>query len=263
MDTLMAPQGMMMMAATSKENEPDANKVAKGMAVGVVSGSTGVDAWSDVSYEVAKDGRVHMTATAFFPDYSKVRIAGPDLTEANWMRGGDGMVLEVVMNSHGPSGELAATPPPSLTDKEVDDAVKQKRKEWQMSRPMMDHIYSALKIDTLFVLPGKVSEVNVFEKTDQGVRLVINGKKMLAAMDKMVADDAMMKEPIKAGKDPLKPGASDALQELVFGGKGPIRAKVSGDLKPVFDYKAEVEKAKAAQPAMLKKLGIDAPLQEK
>jgi hypothetical protein len=265
MDTLMASQAMMMMAATSKESAPDSNEIAKGMAVGMISRSTGVDAWSDVSYEVAKDNRVHLTATAYFPDYSKIKIEGPSLMEANWTKADKDMVLEVQMSSKGPDGEKAEPAPKALTDKEVDDLLKQKRQEWAMSKAMMAQVFNSLKMDTTFVLPGKVVEANIFEKTEQGVRLSIEGKKILAAMDKIVADDKLMKDAIKAGKDPVKdgPGASDAMQEAMFGGKGPIRARVSGDIKPLFDYKAEVAKAKAAQPAMLKKLGIEAAPQEK
>jgi hypothetical protein len=262
MDTLMASQAMMMMAATSKESAPDPNEIARGMACGMVTRSTGIDAWSDVKYEVIKDGRVHITGTAYFPDYAKIRIEGPSIMQATWTKADNGMVLEVQMNAKGAGAAKADPPPKALTDKEVEDLLKQKRQEWQVSRPMMGKIFDTLKMDTTFLLPGKVAEASIFEKADGGVRLTIEGKKVMAAMDKVIGDDKLMTEAIRTGKDPVKdgPGASDAMGEMIFGGKGPIRAKVGGDLKPLFDYQAEVAKAKAAQPAMLKSLGVEAPV---
>ena len=246
---------------------PDANTLPKKAAADMVAKSKGVDAWSDVTYELAKDGRIHVAGTAFFPDYTKLKLEGPGGAEFKWTKDGKDMVLEVENKGMSPDGGAAgdanAAPPPALSDKEVEDALTKKRQEWQMSKAMMGQLLGSLKLETAFVLPGKVAEVSVLEKTDQGVRMVMDGKKMLEAIDKVMADDKIMKEAIKAGKDPTKSDAAvQAMQETMFGKKGPMRAKVSGDLKPLFDYKAEMGKAKAAQPAMMKTLGIEAPAEK-
>jgi hypothetical protein len=74
-----------------------------------------------------------------------------------------------------------------------------------------------------------------------------------------MADDKVVAASIKAGRDPL----GDDLDhekglELIFGRKiTAFKADVTGELTPLFDYKAEMEKAKAGQDAMVKKLGLD------
>jgi hypothetical protein len=47
--------------------------------------------------------------------------------------------------------------------------------------------------------------------------------------------------------------------EQIFGKKGPTMVKVTGSAPPLFDYKAEVAKAKAAEAEMFKKLGVTPP----
>jgi hypothetical protein len=256
LDMLTASPGGMMMGA-GKDAAPDANVMAHDAATKLISQSKGVDAWTDVKHEVAKDGRIHVSGTAYFPDLSKMSVGAGEGTEIKWTKDGKDMVLEFVMKEEEEGGkeEPAAKP---LSDEEVAKALQEKRDEWAKQKPMVSMFMSTLKMDTTILLPGKIAEVNGFEKVDTtGVRVTIDGKKMLAAMDKVTADDKIMKDGLKAGKDPMKtPAARQALTEAMLGTKGPLRAKVS-DLKPLFDYKAEMEKAKAAQPEMMKKLGMD------
>jgi len=70
-----------------------------------------------------------------------------------------------------------------------------------------------------------------------------------------MADDKALAESIRAGKGSDK--NDDLMLEKMYGKKGPISATVAGPGKPLFDYKPEMEAAKAAQEAMLKKAGID------
>jgi len=258
MDTYIKAPPMMM----GGDEKPDAKKIAKNMAQQMVSGANGMEAWSDLSYEAAKDGRTHIQGTAYFKDYTKLKMkqgGGMDFTWAKDPKGG--MALEIKMadkDEPEPAGK------PQLTDKELQELIQAKRQEYQQMKPMMTMILGTMKMDMTFMLPGKLSEVNVFQKTEKGgVRLVFEGKKMLEVMDKIMADDKLLADTIKAGKDPIKGGPDpDKIIELMFGKKGPIRAKVTGELKPLFDYKAEAAKAKKAMPEMLKKLGIEAPKTE-
>lgn len=248
-----------MMAAAGGGKAPDANLIAQQSVRQMVTDSQGIDAWSGVSADVTKEGKVHIAGTAYFSDLAKVKVEGVPGMQAKWTKDGKDMVLEAVMESP-EEGEKPEPAKANLSDEEVAKALKAKREEWAMQKMMAAQILGSLRMEVTFVLPGKAGEVNILEKTDKGhLRLVMEGKKMLEAMDKIMADDKIMKESIKAGKDPMKDGGSDAMMEAMYGKKGPIRAKTTGDLKPVFDYKAEMEKAKAAQPAMMKALGLDAP----
>ena len=115
-----------------------------------------------------------------------------------------------------------------------------------------------MKIEQKFHLPGTLDKVSGLEKTEKGgVKISITGQKILEVMDKMMVDDETLTAAIKAGKDPMKDGSGkEKMNEMMFGSKT-VEATVNGDLKPLFDYKAEVEKAKAAQKDMFKKLGVD------
>ena len=50
--------------------------------------------------------------------------------------------------------------------------------------------------------------------------------------------------------------------ELLFGSKGPFTAHVAGEMKPQFDYAAEVKAAKEAYPKMAEKLGLEKAIGE-
>ncbi|HUU59990.1 MAG TPA: hypothetical protein VMZ50_10625, partial [Phycisphaerae bacterium] len=210
LDSYMKAPPMMM----GGDEKPDPKKIAKNIAQSMVSGANGVEAWSDLSYEVAKDGRTHIQGTAYFKDYTKLDMkqgGGMDFTWAKDPKGG--MALEVKMADRD-QAEPAAKP--KLTDKELQDLIQAKRQEYQQMKPMMTMILGTMKMDMTFMLPGKLSEVNVFDKTDKGgVRLVFVGKKMLEVMDKIMADDKLLADAIEAWRDPIKGGPeSDKIVEL-------------------------------------------------
>jgi hypothetical protein len=90
------------------------------------------------------------------------------------------------------------------------------------------------------------------------VQFVLDGKKVLDALDKAYADDKLMARCLRMHRDVWMGPDQDKMFEMVFGKKiKAFKAEVTGDLKPLFDYKAEMEKAKAGQDAMVKKLGLD------
>ena len=54
--------------------KPDPRGQAREIVVGILR-SEGIEAWTNVKYEVGKDGKSRATATGFFPDVTKVRIS--------------------------------------------------------------------------------------------------------------------------------------------------------------------------------------------
>jgi hypothetical protein len=84
--------------------------------------------------------------------------------------------------------------------------------------------------------------------------MLFDGQKYMKGLGACLADDKMLAKMIRTGKYD-----ADFLTQQWFGTKGfLLTATTKGDLKPLFDYKAEMSKAKAAMPAMLKKLAKDA-----
>ncbi len=218
-----------------------------------ISGGEGIEAWSDITCKVTPEGKVHFKGTAYFADINKLKAggggAGGGGGELSWTKQGDAMVL-AMKNDKNDGGEA-----PALTDAQVEEKLQQEKQQYQQMKPMMAAMFEGLKFEVSARLPGKIAEANIFTQKDNVATMSINGKQMSAAMDKINSDDAILRKKIKGGKA----AEDDIMFEQMFGKKGPAQVKVTGANAPLFDYKAEVEKAKAAEAAMFKNLGVNAP----
>jgi hypothetical protein len=226
----------------------------------MISQSRGVDAWADVSYDFTDDGRTHIRATAYFKELSGVRIMGPGYPLATSFAkdAAGGLVLTV---GTGESPRAGPAEPPKLTDAQIAEAIKAQREKHATQRLDMAKYLAKSKFDLTYRLPGKVSELTNFRKEPDGsLHLVIEGAKLLQALDQLVADDASMREVVRAGRDINRdgPGANpEALNEKLFGARAPIRARVTGETKPLFDYEAGVKAARENYLKMRERLGLD------
>jgi len=203
----------------------------------------GVEAWSDLSYAVRKDGRIRLKGVAYFADYGSLKLPWFHM-RAQWKRVEGGMVLEAVVEAgkQGLPGETAPGPakPGPMTPEQVAKKLLAARMQYQQGRVFMVVMLDALTADVNFRLPGKLAE--------------------RGAADKLVADDAFMTEVVKTAQDPMKSELGrKRLSKLLFGSETGLRAKVTGELKPLFDYRAEVDKAKEAMPGMFESLKIQPP----
>jgi hypothetical protein len=114
----------------------------------------------------------------------------------------------------------------------------------------------AMKMQMLVNVPGKVTEAVNFRKTEKPgvVTLELTGAKILEAVDRVMQDDAIMAKAVRSGQKPMQE-PSDQANEIAFGQKGPVRATVA-EMKPQFDYAAEVAAAQAAYPEMMTTIGL-------
>jgi hypothetical protein len=256
----MPDMGAMGMTMGMKEETPppDPEVTLKQFAKQTLDDTKGVEAWSDVSFARTEDGRMKFKGTAYFKDFAAFRLSTGKGDNGPTFRKDDkgGMVLELPMPSDEAKGPAApAGPPPSA--EEMAKLIQAARLQYQQMRPMMEMMLGKMKVEMAFRLPGTLAEVSGFQKQPDGsVRIAMDGAKMLQVMDQLNADDAYVRQTILAGK---KPGADmdPAVAEKLFGTKGPIKARVTGDLKPLFDYAAAVKAAKEAYPKMIESLGLD------
>jgi hypothetical protein len=116
--------------------------------------------------------------------------------------------------------------------------------------------FSALKADLVFHVPGTLEDSRGFDQQTGGVAYTVDGLKIVQSMDADVASNAFLTPMILAGKS-LNP--KDALNQKVFALKGEVWARWKGPFRPRFDYAAEADAAKKAQPAMMVKLGLEKP----
>jgi len=245
--SMMGPEG----------DQPDPEIQARRMVKNLIDGSKGVDAWSDVKYARTDDGRTRISGTAYFKDFSKLKFQMASMEGVTFTKDDKGgMVLALEQKDE---GKPAATPPNPIPEDQMPARLEAERAKYQQIRIMMEAVMAKMKFDLGFLLPGTLTEVSNFRKEPSGaVRIVFEGAKMLEVMDKLMADDAYVRQAMTAGTGiGPSPKMDDNLREMLFGAKGPIRACVVGPFQPRFAYDSEVAAAKTNYPAMIQRLGLD------
>jgi hypothetical protein len=206
-----------------------------------------VEVWADVTVGKTEDGRIRFKGTAYFKDIATVDL-GPSKDDAvTWAKDPQGgMLLAVETKGRKPQPPAVAAEPPKLSDEEIAKQIDAARQRFKKMATNMGQ----MKTELIYRLPGTVSDVAGFTKADDGsLHWSLDGVKALQAAEKAMADDAFLRECILAGKNPM-------LTVLEKDFLPTLKARASGDLKPLFDYAAEVKAAKDALPKMLEKLGL-------
>ncbi|GEM_PF-4482818 len=225
---------------------PDAQDRANAEVMQFFMGAAGVEAWKDVSFKAEDGGRISLKATGYFPDISRLQIQPS--RKIKWTkdeRGGGTLMFE--------DPAVATEKPPELTDEQVKEMVKDARARYQQNAATAELFFKGLRLEMAYKLPGKIKDAGVFTKTgESSALLVIDGKKMIESMDRAMKDDRFMEATIREGKR-----ADDKMAQILFGRPGPVKLTVSDAGKPQFEYKKEMEEARAGQEAMFKKIGID------
>jgi hypothetical protein len=221
----------------------------------------GFSAWKIDKCEFLDDGQLHMIATAWFEDVSKIEgiLAGnvrPSLAPQQ-----DGTLKVEFVQEPAKLG-----PPPGhidryaemnvqqLTDQQLADLIRVKRVEYQAFRGTLAGMQN-LKVRYVAVLPGEVVSSNLTNVEGNTLTMDIAGDYLLQILDQQVNRDisAVAAEVRKTGKLPtLRPMPSDLFALL---GKTPT-AIVRTNLKPHFDYAVEVQAARKAYPQLIERFKL-------
>ncbi len=252
--------------------EDDPDELAKKVAGKILAKSKGVAAWKDVSTGIADDGRVSFKGTAYFPDLAEVEISGdpfptsllkPKLTREDDARLVLGLQVGDIKEelTGEPEAEGPTEPEKEPTEEEVTLGVKKGKIAYQTIKPIATAFLSTMRTEIVVRLPGEAEEVSNFKRDEDGaLRLVFDGPRLLGVLDELAETDASkwyefaikLKEEKRPDKEMLW-----HLNELVFGEKGAVRAVVAGEVKPLFDYEAEVAEARSDHDGLLEELGAD------
>ncbi len=219
----------------------------------------GVDAWSDVSVGATKDSLLTFKGTAYFKDLSKFRQNEyGTMSTMTWSRDPKGdMVLE--LKPTGNDLEKPLAPPPAMTEAELASKVQQAQASWKRRKARIAEMEEDRIESFSFRLPAPAKDVSGLKAAADGtLRFVFDTNKCFQAADALMGDADYIKTCIKVGIDPGNDPRDPVLREKVFGSKGPFTARVAGDMKPQFDYAAEVKAAKEAFPKLLDSLGLPA-----
>jgi hypothetical protein len=248
-------------AAAPAEETKAPEEQMKEVVYDILKRSSGIEAWRDVSFQLLPSGRVHFTGTAYFRDLSRVRIFPDTKTQISFHSdGGNAMML--VLNSPRETKDDRPRPGREVSEEELAKKMKEMRAAYQAARGRIALDTSGLKVTLAFRLPGAPSEVRGLEQEGNVLTHVTQGEKLIQALDSVFNDNATLTRMILGGERPASSGGQfdAALSKRFFGGqKGEAWARVMEPMRPRFDYRAEAEAARKAQPEMMAKLGLDKP----
>ena len=222
--------------------------------------STGVEVWKDVSYEVTEDARLIIKGTAYFRDISALRIEGATESDSNnkvFKKLPDGsMELRLIDKEKAVQGPTANV----LSNEELAKKIKTEKAKFENTKGMFMAMLTGMRIEKKFYLPGQLDEVTVFEKDidNNMVSVLYDGDKILNAINDITQDDDWWKRQILASRN-TEAGAPmlDFTENIFLDVAEQARASISGEMRPLFDYKAEVVAAKKEYPQIRKMLGMD------
>lgn len=237
---------------------PDPQSLLKKTARKILYQSKGIDTWSDIKTSVTDKGKLHFKGTAYFPDIRNVSFADKDNVETSTH-------LEISLT---PDGLLTVAMREDTDDEETSEAVdytpeqlqqqlQQQRIKYSQMKPIMIQLLDSLRKQDTFHYAGTLVESVNFQAAENSVSITLEGRKLLAYMDTLMADDARMLELIKQGKN-MEEGFSDPDMYAFFWGKPELPAAEIKLTQPVFDYAQEVAAAKSKYDEMLTALDLTA-----
>jgi len=224
----------------------------------ILTKSSGVDTWADVSYKMTADGKMYFKGAAYFPDINNLTLHNSGFSsnmKLNFSRSQQGEIIILFKSQEQPAQTRSS--PRDITPEKIDEQVKQIRLQYQQVKPMLQTSLSMLKNEMIFHLPGQIKEVsNVESVNDRTARIAIDGAKLISVMDRLIQDETWLRQQIMTGKDPLASGPESdlAINEMLFGSRAPIGLVVAPDTQPLFDYNAEVSTAQSNFGSILKEL---------
>jgi hypothetical protein len=218
----------------------------------ILQRSGGIDAWKDVSFEPTSGNRVRFKGTAYFRDLAKVRIS-PD-TKSRLSFGSDGTnQLVLVLSRSKPDAPKSGI---QISPDELAKRLKDERAKYQLARSAVTREFSGIALDLTFRLPGTVDEVKNLEERGGAMAVHVEGFRIFQTLDVQMMDNAFVGGVIFSGRSFSEQMVRDMANQKIFGLKGDSWARMKGPFADRFDYKAEVDAAKKAYPAMLVKLGL-------
>lgn len=213
----------------------------------------GVDAWKDASCTVRDDGKFEFKGTAYFTDFSKLKLHNMGQAGIAFKSSRDAAGNLVIVKEQKERRAVGGGP---LSDEDARKKLREVRAEYQKGKQMLESMLTEFRNTVRINLPGRIGSRTNFEKTsDTSIRIMLEGRTLLKAHYELIMNDEWMLKQLKEHGDVTNAAIDERLVEKVFGEKGPIRAVTTGGLKPQFDYAAEAAQAHKEQEELGRKLG--------
>lgn len=204
-----------------------------------LQGAHGVDAWADVACRVDGD-RLEFTATAWFADVKRLRFhcQGFHSNQLDFavtpLDDGDVEVASVQQ------GQPMFGPVPAGADEAtLRSAMAEERGKLTVARGFVEELFAGMRGVATLRLPGRLQDTDRGERIDDNaVRVEFAGQQLLDLLDRLLQDDAVMLDLLRAGD------AAPQRAMALLGDSAPIRLRTVGGAAPQFDYAAEVASAR-------------------
>lgn len=222
----------------------------------------GIEAWKDVTYNLNADQRFEFHGTGYFKDLNTVEIQfGPQsILHPRIKKVAEGKLAIFV-----DLGFQFAKEPKELRDKDEftgltnDQIVSKMQTQYREMRPVWGLMMDTFQMEMQLSAPGKVSESLGFKKEDAYYKIAVKGTDILKALDDLATDKAWLlrraKDQPQEWMDLTTLETMPELGQKLFGIRELPKLSVEGPLAPVFDYKQEIEPAKAQFEKLMRELG--------
>lgn len=249
------PDGSGKMIIESGLNDPanpvDETKLKNNLA-NLISATKGADSWENLVINKPGNGKKYqIEATGYFSDINQVKNEEESFPTMVWTNknGIASLALKGKENN--------ARKKQGRAEAEKQAAADQKR--WQNTREELASL-AKTEIISNFRMPGQIVPVQGYKTSNNTATVILDGKKMLAALDAIYANKNVLIQDKMNGNT----NASESfILNKLYGTSKPPLFKTRGSLKAFFDYKTEVARAKKNYPATLAALGIDRIFRER
>jgi hypothetical protein len=213
----------------------------------------GVAAWDEVDCAL-EDGKLTFTATAYFPDVSKLRFH---------CQGFHASVTDLTVGRDEQGNLVIANPPakPSeddgsaeKSDAELRAQLAEERGKLEMARGFIEGMFGGITTVVVLRTPGKVLKATNGKKEGaNGVRAQFSGAELIKLFDRLVEDDELFIQLLRK-----KVQGPEALMEIA-GGIGPLTVVADGKKESAFDYASESAAAAEKKAALMEKFAVPPP----
>ena len=213
--------------------------------------SNGIDAWRDVSYNLADDGRLMVKATAYFRDISKIEIhkLHSILNNAHHISFTDDKGNKILEYRFGAASKKIGKQKEKkeLSEEEITQEMQKEKKNCGQMESMLNTLLGSIRVENTFVLPGTIEKATNFTiNEDKSVVIGYDGEGLLKMMDDVCNDDDLLRQRILSEHGMLEDNEIMDLimNQLLFGKRAINQVVLTGDMHPLFNYDDELAKAK-------------------
>jgi len=266
MDTELSPMVAMQYSMFSEE-ATDSNAMVRQMLQNQMFRDNDTLVWEAIDSGTTSEGGLFFNATAYFNDMVDIYGCGHDMPFGGMVnleitRTDDGKMIltEVDYIMEQEDANDVEKKKTELTDEQLEFKLKQLKMYLQQSKMMMGQYMGDFSYKMTIHLPGVIEDVNVFTVVDDyTVMFEIQGSKIMQEYDKLLADEAKLREMVKSNIEemPMMEPDEKYMRKVMLGTDDPMRVVIVPYDSMNVDYTKDIETAKENFKQIVEKFGIE------